>query len=149
MANEAAIGFSNPPAWPSSFRSAAFRERRVDEHLAADGARLHSVLLQTGGGADRLGLLRGLRWSAERLHTAESTLRQQLSRTAEILAATLDGRLELRVRSDPETTPAGERILKLADRDHGLSPAGARLRSSCSKGRDTASRSAGFRCIPR
>ncbi len=40
MAKEAATGFSNPPAWPSSFRSAAFRGRRVDEYLAADGARL-------------------------------------------------------------------------------------------------------------
>jgi hypothetical protein len=127
LAKEAATGFSNPPAWPSSFRSAAFRERRVDEYLAADGARLHSVLLQTGGGADRLSLIRGLRWSAERLHTAESTLRERLSDTAEILAATLDGRLELRVRSDNETTPAVERILKRADQEHGLSPAAARL----------------------
>lgn len=127
MAKAAATGFSNPPAWPSSFRSATFRERRVDEYLAADGARLHSVLLQTGGGADRLSLIRGLRWSAERLHAAEVTLREELTRTAEILAATLDGRLELRVRSDAETTPAVERILKRADRDHGLSPAGARL----------------------
>jgi len=127
MAKEAATGFSNPPAWPSSLRSAAFRERRVDEYLAADAARLHSVLLQTGGGADRLGLIQGLRWSADRLHKAEATLREQLSRTAEILAATLDGRLELRVRSDHETTPAVERILKRADRDHGVSPAGARL----------------------
>jgi len=127
MAKEAATGFSNPPAWPSSLRSPAFRERRVDEYLAADAARLHSVLLQTGGGADRLGLIQGLRWSADRLHKAEATLREQLSRTAEILAATLDGRLELRVRSDHETTPAVERILKRADRDHGVSPAGARL----------------------
>lgn len=127
MATEAATGFSNPPAWPSSFRSAAFRERRVDEYLALGAARLHSVLLQTGGGADRLSLIHGLRWSADRLHAAESTLREQLSRTAEILAATLDGRLELRVRSDDESTPAVERILKRGDRDHGLSPAGARL----------------------
>lgn len=127
MAKEAAMGFSNPPAWPSSFRSAAFRERRVDDYIAADGARLHSVLLQTGGGADRLSLIRGLRWSAERLHAAESTLREQLSRTAEVLAATLDGRLELRVRSDDETTSAVERILKRADQEHGLSPAAARL----------------------
>lgn len=44
MAKEAAMGFSNPPAWPSSSRSAAVRERQVDECLAADGARLHSVL---------------------------------------------------------------------------------------------------------
>ncbi len=71
--------------------------------------------------------MRGLKWSAERLHTAESMLREQLSHTAEILAATLDGRLELRVRSDTETTPAVERILKRADQEHGVSPAGARL----------------------
>lgn len=127
LAKEAATGFSNPPAWPSSFRSAESRERQVDEYLAADGARLHSVLLQTGGGADRLSLIRGLRWSAERLHMAESTLREQLAQTAEILAATLDGRLELRVRSDGETTPAVERILRRADRDQGVSPTGARL----------------------
>ncbi|MGI9097784.1 MAG: hypothetical protein ACR2H2_04700 [Solirubrobacteraceae bacterium] len=125
MAKEAAMGFSNPPAWPGRFQSVALG--RVDEYLAADGPRLHSVLLQTGGGADRLSLIRGLRWSADRLHAAEVTLREQLTRTAEILAATLDGRLELRVRSDAETTLAVERILKRADRDHGLSPVGARL----------------------
>lgn len=125
------MGFSNPPAWPSSFRSADFRSRHVDRYLAADAARLHSVLLQTGGGADRLSLIHALRWSADRLYAAECGLREQLSRTAEILAATLDGWLEIRVRSDAETTPAVERILKRADRDHGVSPAGARLLLGC------------------
>lgn len=50
--------------------------------------------------------MRGLQWSAERLGRAENDLRTSLLRTAEILAATLDGRLELRLRSDDDTAAA-------------------------------------------
>lgn len=127
QAVSAATGFPSPPHWPRSDRSPTSRQRRTREHDRADAARLHSVLLQTGWGADRLSLIHGLDWSAERLHTAERTLREQLRGTAEILASTLDGRLELRVRSDDETAPAVQKILKRDHGDRGLSPTGARL----------------------
>ena len=124
---EAATGVPRQPGWPRGNRNPDVLEPRTVEHDRADAARLHSVLLQTGWGADRLSLIDGLEWSAQRLHTAEQTLRTQLSGTAEVLAATLDGRLELRVRSDAETAPAVHKILKRGHRDRDVSPAGARL----------------------
>ncbi|MEJ7785751.1 MAG: hypothetical protein WKF96_13175 [Solirubrobacteraceae bacterium] len=124
QAIEVATGFRDSPPWPSN---RVFSAQRAHEHLDADGARLHSVLLQTGGGADRLSLLQGLHWSAQRLHTAERTLRTNLSGTAEILATTLDGRLELRVRTDRFADVAVEKIRKRDDCDRGLSAVAARL----------------------
>jgi hypothetical protein len=96
-------------------------------HLEADGARLHSVLLQAGGGADRLSLLKGLEWSAKHLQTAECTLRASLIGTAEVLAATVDGRLELRVRTDRETDDALATVRRRDGCDRGLSALGSRL----------------------
>ena len=124
QAMEIATGFAEPPRWPSNRRSSALGAR---EHLDADSARLHSVLLQAGGGADRLSLLHGLQWSAQHLHTAERTLRTNLSGTAEVLAATVDGRLEVRVRTDPVTDAALAKVRRRDDCDRGLSPVGSRL----------------------
>jgi len=121
---EVATGFTSPALWPGNRLFSALRAR---EHRDADGARLHSLLLQAGGGADRLSLLKGLDWSALHLHTAERTLRRNLSGTAEVLAATVDGRLELRVRTDRETDGALEKVRKRDDCDRGLSALGSRL----------------------
>jgi len=123
----AATGLHKPAPWPRNDRGSPTQGTPAHEQPAADGARLHSVLLQTGWGADRLTLIQGLDWSAERLHTAERTLRRQLIGTAELLASTLDGRLELRVRSDDETAVAVQTVLKQDNRDRDLSNAGARL----------------------
>jgi hypothetical protein len=71
--------------------------------------------------------MKGFDWSAERLHSAERALCKLLIGTAEILASTLDGRLELRVRGDDETALAVETVLKRDHCDRDLSTAGARL----------------------
>jgi hypothetical protein len=96
-------------------------------HAQADASRLHAVLLSTGGGADRLSLIHGFRWTADRLHAAELMLRAQLAGTAEILAAALDGRLELRLRTDRLTSAATSVVQARAHCDDGLSTAATRL----------------------
>ena len=92
-----------------------------------DAARLHALLLNTGGGCDRLSVIKAFDWSAARLHAAEAELRATLSATAEILASTLDGRLELRVRYDQEVRRATSIAQRRRDCDEGLSTAGAQL----------------------
>ena len=77
--------------------------------------------------------MRGLAWSADRLHQAENDLRTNLGCTGAILAATLDGRLELRVRPDRYVVRAVETIRKREDSDLGLSPRAARLLLECSR----------------
>jgi hypothetical protein len=42
-------------------------------------------------------VIKAIGWSAARLHAVEVELRATLTGTAEVLASTLDGRLELRV----------------------------------------------------
>jgi hypothetical protein len=111
QAMEVATGFTSPALWPGNRLFSALRAR---EHRDADGA-------------DRLSLLKGLNWSALHLHTAERTLRRNLSGTAEVLAATVDGRLELRVRTDRETDGALAKVRKRDDCDRGLSALGSRL----------------------
>jgi hypothetical protein len=54
-------------------------------------------------------------------------LRAQLAGTAEILAATLDGRLELRLRTDRLTSAATSVVQARAHCDDGLSAAATRL----------------------
>ncbi|MEJ7786751.1 MAG: hypothetical protein WKF96_18265, partial [Solirubrobacteraceae bacterium] len=49
QAMEVATGFTSPALWPGNRLFSALRAR---EHRDADGARLHSLLLQAGGGAD-------------------------------------------------------------------------------------------------
>jgi hypothetical protein len=119
-----ATGSDEPPRWPPNDGWVAPGE--APDH-AADAVRLHSVLLGVGGGADRHGIVRGLSWSLERLYEAEKVLRDHLQPTAEILAATLDGRLELRRQCDEATARAVETIQKRSDSDVGLSPAAAQL----------------------
>jgi hypothetical protein len=122
----AATGFTAPQAWvdPDNLHGC---ERSDDEKAQADASRLHAVLLSTGGGADRLSLIHGFRWTADRLHAAELMLRAQLAGTAEILAATLDGRLELRLRTDGLTSAATSVVQARAHCDDGLSTAATRL----------------------
>lgn len=92
-----------------------------------DAARLHALLLNIGGGCDRLSVIQAFDWSAARLHAAEVELRATLSKTAEILASTLDGRLELRVRFDQHVQRAIRVAQRRRDSDEGLSTAAAQL----------------------
>ena len=126
QAISAATGFTAPKAWvdPDNLFG---RDLSDNETAHYDASRLHAVLLSTGGGADRLSLIHGFSWTADRLHAAELALRAQLAGTAEILAATLDGRLELRLRTDRVTAAATRVVRARAQCDDGLSTAATRL----------------------
>jgi hypothetical protein len=131
LALDKAAGFTDPRSCSTADGEQAASPRALHR---ADAARLHAVLLLCGGGADRLSLIRGLDWSAEQLDAAQRRLRQTLEGTAEVLAATLDGRLELRVRHDGATDRAVDAIQRRADCDDGLPPTAAWLVSALLRG---------------
>lgn len=126
---DAALGFPAPPGRLLDAGTIDRPPMPFDEQKGhdVDPIRLHSLLLRTGGTADRQSLLRGFSWSAERLDAAAELLADRLEKTAEVLARPLDGRIELRVRTDYESCEAVKTVLARTDCDHGPSLTSMRL----------------------